>query len=225
MKRVTIGEYLCKKYGSTRPHCMSRAEADIFNVAWPLEKGWVKKYSSIEIWPEQLQKLALCFDEKVAKRAKKGKQPRQYQSVAAQLARELSGPVTIIHVHPAQSVAPAQAKAPRLPYVDANGPDFLTSYAWRAVRMQAIKLHGAICMCCGDTPKNGAVINVDHIKPRKTHPHLALKLDNLQILCGVCNHGKGNWDDTDWRDADPASQEGLDEYSLQAVSKLLSNLK
>lgn len=42
-------------------------------------------------------------------------------------------------------------------------------------------------------------MNVDHIKPRKTHPHLALDPSNLQVLCDVCNHGKGNWDKTDWR--------------------------
>lgn len=38
-----------------------------------------------------------------------------------------------------------------------------------------------------------------HIQPRKTHPHLALVLSNLQVLCHDCNHGKGNWDTTDWR--------------------------
>lgn len=54
-------------------------------------------------------------------------------------------------------------------------------------------------MCCGATPATGAVMNVDHIKPRKLYPHLALDVDNLQILCSDCNHGKGNWDMTDWR--------------------------
>ncbi len=80
-----------------------------------------------------------------------------------------------------------------------TGPAFLRSYEWRKLRMQALKLHGAKCLCCGITPHDGAKITVDHIQPRKTHPHLALELDNLQILCNECNHGKGNWDDTDWR--------------------------
>ena len=47
----------------------------------------------------------------------------------------------------------------------------------------------------------GAVMNVDHIKPRRIYPDLALSLENLQVLCHECNHGKGNWDMTDWREA------------------------
>jgi 5-methylcytosine-specific restriction endonuclease McrA len=42
-------------------------------------------------------------------------------------------------------------------------------------------------------------MNVDHIKPRKQFPWLALDIDNCQILCQACNHGKGNWSQTDWR--------------------------
>ena len=80
-------------------------------------------------------------------------------------------------------------------------PEFLESYAWRKLRMEALLKYGPKCMCCGATPKTGAIMNVDHIKPRQTHPELALELDNLQILCGECNHGKGNWDTTDWRNS------------------------
>lgn len=84
--------------------------------------------------------------------------------------------------------------------IDAIKSDnFLQSFSWRKLRMQALKLYGAKCQCCGSTPATGAVMNVDHVKPRKTHPELALELTNLQILCHECNHGKGNWDSTDWR--------------------------
>lgn len=76
---------------------------------------------------------------------------------------------------------------------------FLFSYEWRKLRMQALKKYGAKCQCCGATPETGAVMNVDHIKPRKTNPELALDINNLQVLCHECNHGKGNWDTTDWR--------------------------
>ena len=77
---------------------------------------------------------------------------------------------------------------------------FLLSFAWRKLRMEALIKYGRRCVCCGATPMNGAVMNVDHIKPRKLFPQLALDINNLQILCGECNHGKGNWDQTDWRE-------------------------
>lgn len=83
--------------------------------------------------------------------------------------------------------------------IDVTSDAFLQSFEWRALRMQALKLHGTKCQCCGATPSTGAVMNVDHVKPRKFYPELALVLENLQILCGDCNHGKGNWDETDWR--------------------------
>lgn len=83
--------------------------------------------------------------------------------------------------------------------VDVTSDAFLSTFEWKALRMQALTLHGAKCQCCGATPSIGAVMNVDHVKPRKFYPELALKLDNLQILCHDCNHGKGNWDETDWR--------------------------
>lgn len=77
--------------------------------------------------------------------------------------------------------------------------EFLETYEWRKLRMQTLLRYGPRCMCCGATPQTGAVMNVDHIKPRLTHPELALDPENLQILCNACNHGKGNWDTTDWR--------------------------
>ncbi len=79
------------------------------------------------------------------------------------------------------------------------GDEFLESFAWEKLRLIALKKYGSVCMCCGASPKNGAVMNVDHIKPRKLFPDLALVLDNLQVLCHDCNHGKGNWDQTDFR--------------------------
>lgn len=83
--------------------------------------------------------------------------------------------------------------------VSVDSKEFLLTYEWRKVRMMALKMHGPKCQCCGATPSGGAVMNVDHIKPRKGFPHLALEINNLQILCNECNHGKGNWDQTDWR--------------------------
>ena len=95
---------------------------------------------------------------------------------------------------------PKTYRLPKKPDTNPVASDqFLSSYEWRRVRMEALKKYGPKCMCCGATPATGAVMNVDHIKPRKLWPSLALDIKNLQILCNECNHGKGNWDMTDWR--------------------------
>lgn len=91
--------------------------------------------------------------------------------------------------------------------------DFLKTYEWRKVRMQAIKRYGAICVCCGATPSDGESINIDHIKPRRLFPQLALDIENLQPLCQPCNHGKGNWDMTDHRPESANSFDPKDEFS------------
>ena len=78
---------------------------------------------------------------------------------------------------------------------DVNGVDFLKSKAWKRLRYQALKLNGNKCQSCG-TDSN---LNVDHIKPRRLHPELALHITNLQVLCAECNEGKSNWDMTDFR--------------------------
>ena len=65
--------------------------------------------------------------------------------------------------------------------------------------MDVLVKYGARCQCCGATAKDGVTICVDHIKPRKLFPELALDINNAQILCAPCNHGKGNTNQTDWR--------------------------
>jgi 5-methylcytosine-specific restriction endonuclease McrA len=112
---------------------------------------------------------------KLAERRAKGLMPRKSKALSTKLAT--------------QTVAG----------IDVTTTEFLSTYEWRKTRMVALKKYGARCQCCGATPATGAVIHVDHIKPRKLFPHLALDVDNLQVLCHECNHGKGNWDQTDWR--------------------------
>lgn len=90
-------------------------------------------------------------------------------------------------------------KKQRLKDAKALSDAFLASYEWRKLRYKVLKERGARCECCGRTPKDGLKMHVDHIKPRKKYPELALTESNLQILCEECNHGKGNWDETDWR--------------------------
>ena len=80
-----------------------------------------------------------------------------------------------------------------------NSDAFLQSYEWRKLRYQVLKEDGRKCRCCGTVPEQGAQMMVDHIKPRRRYPGLALERSNLQVLCDDCNQGKGSWDETDWR--------------------------
>lgn len=71
--------------------------------------------------------------------------------------------------------------------------------AWPRLRMKVLRQYGARCQCCGATAKDGRAIHVDHILPRKTHPHLALDPSNLQVLCEPCNLSKSYRLTDDWR--------------------------
>lgn len=76
---------------------------------------------------------------------------------------------------------------------------FLETYEWRKLRYEFLLDKEARCAACGRTPQeDGIRIQIDHILPRKLRPDLALDKSNLQILCHECNHGKANWDTTDW---------------------------
>jgi hypothetical protein len=79
------------------------------------------------------------------------------------------------------------------------GVSFYKTEMWMEVRYEALVKYGNKCQCCGATPQAGAVLHVDHIKPRSKYPELCLSIDNLQILCAECNIGKSNKDETDWR--------------------------
>jgi len=69
---------------------------------------------------------------------------------------------------------------------------FLASQAWKDLRLLAIERYGLVCLCCGRDNSRRFPINIDHIKPRKFFPELALDIENLQPLCGPCNKRKGN---------------------------------
>lgn len=69
---------------------------------------------------------------------------------------------------------------------------FLYTEEWRTLRKQALEKYGYVCVYCGREHSRRFPINVDHIKPRKFFPELALDINNLQPLCGTCNKRKGN---------------------------------
>ena len=53
------------------------------------------------------------------------------------------------------------------------------SKRWPALRQQALRRDGFKCVQCGARGR----LEVDHIKPVRTHPGLAFILSNLQTLC------------------------------------------
>ena len=63
---------------------------------------------------------------------------------------------------------------------------------WRRLRYRVLRKFGFRCMGCGATAKDGATIQVDHVKPVSIYPELALDERNLQVLCRACNLGKSN---------------------------------
>ncbi|MEE8288879.1 MAG: HNH endonuclease [Nitrosomonadaceae bacterium] len=77
---------------------------------------------------------------------------------------------------------------------------FYTSFSWARLRYQALRRNDGCCECCGRSKHEGAIMNVDHIKPIKKYPELKLELSNLQVLCGLCNWGKGSKYEEGWRE-------------------------
>ena len=83
---------------------------------------------------------------------------------------------------------------------DVTSKEFLNTWEWKTLRYEVLLEQGAVCKCCGAKPSDGVTLCVDHIKPRRTHPQLALDKTNLQVLCNDCNMGKGSWDTTNWNE-------------------------
>lgn len=84
-------------------------------------------------------------------------------------------------------------------YTKIPADKFYASAKWKEVRYIALQQGGGKCCLCGGMARDGLQLHVDHIKPRSLFPELAYQLSNLQILCGDCNIGKSNYDDTDWK--------------------------
>jgi hypothetical protein len=76
---------------------------------------------------------------------------------------------------------------------------FLKSKEWLELRYKIITKYGAKCQCCGRDRNDGAIIQIDHIKPRSIYPELATDESNLQCCCRECNLGKSYKFTTDWR--------------------------
>lgn len=70
---------------------------------------------------------------------------------------------------------------------------------WKDLSEKVLARYGWTCMKCGSLPRCRKYVNVDHIKPRKFFPELALEFENLQVLCSRCNKQKANGPAVDCR--------------------------
>lgn len=95
---------------------------------------------------------------------------------------------------------------------------FYLSEEWKALRLKCLRRDGyrcteCRCMCAGK--KRGQPSpHVDHIKTRREHPELAMRLDNLRTLCPSCHSRRTRADQLDR----PAI--GIDGYPLDEAQAL-----
>lgn len=77
---------------------------------------------------------------------------------------------------------------------------------WRALRAEILERDNYRCRSCGC----GGRLEVDHIKPVRTHPELSYEPTNLQALCPGCHtrktrlecgHPPPRQDRQDWQSA------------------------
>lgn len=100
--------------------------------------------------------------------------------------------------------------------------DFYKSREWASARYAALVKSNGACQCCGARASDGAVLHVDHKKPRSKFPELALELSNLQVLCDLCNVAKSNIDMTDW--STPKEDTGADYRQYMEEEKRIFRL-
>jgi 5-methylcytosine-specific restriction enzyme A len=75
---------------------------------------------------------------------------------------------------------------------------------WKAVRWKALQRDGFKCVKCGARGR----LEVDHVLPVRTHPHLAYELGNTQSLCVSC-HSKKTIQEIGLRPINPAREAWL----------------
>lgn len=199
---MNLSEYL--KLKGLSPS-LTGNEARAIGVPFPLVRGWVTAYATIEVPEKIVAAVHLSRDQrkKVANEVRREKKEKKAPK-----------PCFALPVQP-KKVKKTKPKK-HVDYAWVNSDDFLRSFQWRQVRMVVLKRDGRKCACCNATAADGVRIHVDHIKPRRKYPELALDEDNLQVLCEECNHGKGSWDETDWREV---ADEPLPPFLAEHISQ------
>lgn len=83
---------------------------------------------------------------------------------------------------------------------------------WRALRLQALRRDGFRCVVCGARGR----LEVDHIKPVRTHPELSWDLANLQSLCPR-DHSAKTWREVGNEPLSPERQKWRDLLHVQPI--------
>lgn len=213
ISREFIHEHRTARGGWTHAQCHALGES------WPPSKGWIERAISKDLTQEQIGDFM-----RFKSRAQSKKENRRARSENKRLVKAAQVEALSVKLRAGNNWgSPPPSKAVRgRKAIDPNSPEFLESYEWRSLRMEVLAKYGPVCMCCGATREDGEKMHVDHIKPRRKRPDLALTFDNLQVLCGTCNQGKGNWDETDWR---PVENETLTHLGDWTFKELMARVK
>lgn len=164
-------------------------QLSLLGLTYPGAKGW-KKTVIGNSYPEETIETFLAL--KGRKKPVQSRLPKSEKTKNKELKKSI---LTLSKME--KLMSKAKARCTDYDYIVSNA--FLKSYEWSQARYSAIVASKGKCVCCGKSPEHGIYLCVDHIKPRRLFPELALKLNNLQVLCNECNQGKGNWNTMDWR--------------------------
>jgi 5-methylcytosine-specific restriction endonuclease McrA len=188
-RSVTIDEY--NERGRFHSSTLTRRFGSWFTV---LQKAGLEKTRNLNISNEEL------FDNLVEVWLRLGRQPK-YNDLTKDISKYVAGTYEYrfgrwrvalesfvkwanegkMSAPPERSAIQPRRRTPR-------------NINWRLRALVLIR-DGAHCHLCGSGPTDGAKLHVDHIRPWSKGGETVL--ENLQILCEVCNVGKSNVENVD----------------------------
>lgn len=188
MEKLKITKQFLKE-NRTENFGWNRNQLDVLGVTWPPRKGWLKRLIGKEIDLDTADKFikykSKCVSKAVSPSLDTVNKSKTFKVESLDHFIKAGG---IIKDYTAKKKKKTLHKNLSI--------DFFSSREWLELRYEVLRRYGKECMLCGAKNKT---IHVDHIKPRSKFPHLAMDINNLQVLCCDCNLGKGNNYQDDWR--------------------------
>ena len=88
---------------------------------------------------------------------------------------------------------------------------FYQSRAWYRIRTKVLIRDKYTCVNCGVSVRGKGMARVDHIRPRKYYPELALHIRNLRLICVLCDNARHSRDRAGAHglEADPIGLDGF----------------